>query len=101
MRSFDENDKLQLMEVHRLFDDAESAATKIENTIDLGPILAGINELRYAGRHVLDALTSEKTEDVSYHYHEAVVHCRRSKHDIAHASTGYLLPPSTSAIIAL
>ncbi len=61
-----------------LFNEAEVALKQYER-INLLNLLPAVNELRYAGRHLLEAENAISEEDREKHEAQAIDHCERAK----------------------
>lgn len=73
--------ELDLKQIRELFDEAESALKFIERYHDEGLIAPSVNELRYAGYHVLRACTSDDDDDRNDQLARAAKHCKRATYD--------------------
>ncbi|MGI6087441.1 MAG: hypothetical protein ACOYCD_05765 [Kiritimatiellia bacterium] len=73
------------------FDIAEKALKRYERVGGV-TLITAINQLRYAGRHIIDADADDITEKTrAEHYRKALNHCRRAAFDAREATAVYLL----------
>ena len=79
-----------LSEVRELYDEAEKALKKYER-IGLDNLVSSINELRYAGHHVLVVETTKDGERKEEHLFKAARHCKRAIYDAKEATIIHLL----------
>ena len=70
----------QSAEVRKLYSDAEYAIKRYER-IALEDQVAAINELRYAGHHILEAEQLSDEDEVRSHIESARNHCQRAIND--------------------
>ena len=70
----------QITEVKRLYAEAE-AALKLFERIGLDNLVSAVNELRYAGKHLLDAQTAGDANERDILLFKALRHCERAKYD--------------------
>lgn len=70
----------QITDVQRLYGEAE-AAIKLYERIGLDNLVSAINELRYAGDHILAAQTATDSETRDIALFKAMRHCERAKYD--------------------
>lgn len=75
----------QLDEIRRLYSEAEYAIKRYER-IALEEQVAAINELRYAGHHILAASKAEDAPEVESNIVEARIHCLRAVNDAKDAA---------------
>ena len=75
----------QLAEIRKIYSDAEYAIKRYER-IALEDQVAAINELRYAGHHVLEASQAEDESEIEDHIASARNHCRRAVNDAKDAA---------------
>ena len=73
-----------------LFNEAEVALKQYER-INLLNLLPAVNELRYAGRHLLEAENAISEEEREKHEAQAIDHCERAKWDAKEATIISLL----------
>ena len=66
--------------VAKLFDEAELALKKYER-IGLNTLSSVLNELRYAGQHLIAAEASGEEKVIDEHLYKAERHCVRAKYD--------------------
>lgn len=88
---------LQLQKYTDAFHRAESALKTVENTIvflpcgfdsnDGGPFTPSVNELRYAGKHLVDFLEKGNTDSVN----RGIAHCLRAEFDAYDCAIQFLL----------
>ena len=64
-----------------LFDKAEKIIKKIEFLKQYGLNIPSVNQLRYAGRHILESLITEDINTIKGNIHEAKDHCKRAIYD--------------------
>ena len=76
--------------IKSLFDEAESALKRYER-ISLSNLAPAINELRYAGHHLLEAENATCEDDRMTHEAQAIDHCVRAKMDAKEATVVSLL----------
>ena len=77
-----QNFTAELLEVKNLFSEAESICKKIELDIDVGgAVIPAINQLRYAGQHMLEACNSVDIEYQKIQINKAKNHCKRAIYD--------------------
>lgn len=81
------NDDIQatLLAIQQLFKDAEAQAKTAELEYGQGPIIPAINELRYAGSHIISFLCATSLEDQKQELDKAARHCKRSIYDAVEA----------------
>lgn len=75
-------DEKILKEIDVLFAKAEIACKKVETPFGEGVVIPAINELRYCGRHLLNACLNDSDEDLR----KARNHCQRAIYDAAEAA---------------
>ena len=75
----------RLAEIRKIYSDAEYAIKRYER-IALEDQVAAINELRYAGHHVLEASQTEDESEIEDHIASARNHCRRAVNDAKDAA---------------
>ena len=75
----------RLAEIRKIYSDAEYAIKRYER-IALEDQVAAINELRYAGHHVLEASLAEDESEIEDHIASARNHCRRAVNDAKDAA---------------
>lgn len=80
----------RLAEIRQIYSDAEYAIKRYER-IALEEQVAAINELRYAGHHVLAASQTEVDAEIEDHIASARNHCRRAVNDAKDAAIVSLL----------
>lgn len=80
----------QITEVRRLYAEAEDAI-KLYERIGLDNLASAINELRYAGEHVLVADTADDESEKSFALVKAMRHCERARYDALEATIVTLL----------
>ena len=73
-----------------LFDEAENALKRYER-INLSNLAPAVNELRYAGHHLLWAENAEEDDEREAHEAQAIDHCERAKKDAKEATIISLL----------
>jgi len=78
-----------LKEVQGLYDLAEKRIKQVE-VIGQGLILPAVNALRYAGRHLVDAVNFDTDCDPEDELNKAKKHCRRSIYDASEAGVIFL-----------
>ncbi|MDH5179452.1 MAG: hypothetical protein OEZ39_02130 [Gammaproteobacteria bacterium] len=71
----------EIAEISKLYSAAEDATKNVEDLHADGIVIPAINELRYAGYHILNALTSENDEDKRSEFSKAKKHCIRASYD--------------------
>lgn len=73
------------------FDKAEKVLKRYER-VGGATLVAAINQLRYAGRHIIDAdingIPEQKRDE---HYRRAICHCHRAAFDVREATVIFLL----------
>ena len=79
-----------LSKIHSLFEEAEDAL-KLYERISLSNLAPALNELRYAGHHILAAEAAEDDAVRDSHVRRAVGHCERAKYDAKEATVISLL----------
>jgi len=73
-----------LVEIKQLFETAEDYSKLVETNLGLGLVVPTVNELRYCGKHLLDACTGE---DVEENLRRAKSHCQRAIYDASEAAS--------------
>lgn len=73
------SEKLQL--VKEMYQEAEDAIKIVEHAHNKGMITPAINELRYAGNHILKGLSAENDEQQTEEFVRAERHCQRAIYD--------------------
>lgn len=81
---------LQITDIKKLFADAEAAIKRYER-IGLDNIVSAVNELRYAGEHILVAETTSSPEERATALSRAERHCVRAKYDALESTIVTLL----------
>jgi len=71
-----------LLDLRDLYENAEAGNTKLES-LGEGIQLPVVNELRYAGRHMVDALVCSDQSSSLEELSKAKKHCKRAKYDVA------------------
>lgn len=76
--------------IKKFYEEAEDALKRYERIflVNLAPAL---NELRYAGHHLLEADSTGKEEEKALHLTRAKAHCERAKYDAKEATIISLL----------
>lgn len=82
---YNEDIKAALLALQKLFKDAEAQAKTAELEYGQGPIIPAINELRYAGSHMISFLCSTDPADQAQELDKAARHCKRSIYDAVEA----------------
>lgn len=77
-------------DIKALYEEAEAALKRYER-ISLSNLAPALNELRYAGHHLLAADTACGEEDSARHLTRAKAHCERAKYDAKEATIISLL----------
>lgn len=80
----------RITETKKLFADAESAI-KLYERIGLDNVVSAVNELRYAGEHILAAETAANPEDCATALQRAERHCVRARYDALESTIVTLL----------
>lgn len=80
----------QIIEVKKRFADAEAAIKRYER-IGLDNVVSAVNELRYAGEHILTAETATDPEACEAALLRAERHCIRAKYDAVESTIVTLL----------
>ena len=80
----------RIIEIKKLFADAESAI-KLYERIGLDNVVSAVNELRYAGEHILAAETAASPDDCETALLRAERHCVRAKYDAIESTIVTLL----------
>ena len=76
--------------ISSLYHEAENAL-KLYERISLSNLAPALNELRYAGHHILEAKSAADDEERLKHEERAVAHCERSIYDAKEATIITLL----------
>ena len=76
--------------LQRLFREAEQALSEAE-TIHTDLAVPSMNQLRYAGHHMLSAMTAEAVPEQDEEYRKAARHCQRAVYDAFDSSIAYIL----------
>ncbi len=79
-------DRAVIQEIHTLFTKAETYCKAVEVFFSEGVALPAINELRYCGKHLLDAHLAEIADDdreTEEQLRRAKAHCQRAIYDAA------------------
>ena len=79
-----------LSKIKSLYDEAESSL-KLYERITLTNLAPALNELRYAGHHLLAAENATNDEDRNSHAERAIGHCERARYDAKEATIISLL----------
>ncbi len=79
-----------IADIRRLFADAEASIKRYER-IGLDNLVPAVNELRYAGQHVLMAETAEGEDERAKHLMRAERHCERARYDAKESTIVALL----------
>ncbi|MEQ2352626.1 hypothetical protein [Pseudoalteromonas piscicida] len=79
------NHKEKLEEIKELFAEAEAICKKVEAESSKGPVIPSINQLRYAGQHLLAAIVSDSSSVQKDELRKAENHCQRAIYDAAEA----------------
>ena len=77
-------------QIQQLYDEAERFIKEVE-TGESAVAFPAINELRYAGHHLLKALTSKSPEGSQAELNDVKDHCHRAMYEASEAGIGYLL----------
>ena len=80
----------RISDICRLYADAEASIKRYER-IGLDNLVSAVNELRYAGQHVLMAETAESDDERSKHLVRAERHCERARYDAKESTIVALL----------
>lgn len=83
--SNEENFELEVQSTIQLFKDAEARIKDRELFYDDGLYVPAINELRYAGRHIIDALAKDDIDSKLEEVFKAQKHCKRALYDASEA----------------
>ena len=80
--------KTELAELQALFAKAEARCKKVEVEMQFGgaPVIPAINELRYAGQHIIEACNSEDPTFQAMQINKAKNHCARAIYDATEAA---------------
>lgn len=79
-----------ILRIRELYDEAEGFITEISSLWD-GLDATAINQLRYAGRHLLDSLTGKTSVSSEEEYERAVRHVKRAIFDALDSGIIYCL----------
>ena len=91
MMSPDNDDrKERIQQTQQLFDKAERFIKEVEIN-EAAVAFPAINQLRYAGHHLLKAFVSEGREDFQTKLNDVEDHCYRAMYEASEAGLGYLL----------
>lgn len=82
---YQEDIQTALHSLQKLFKDAEAQAKSAELDYGNGPIIPAINELRYAGSHIINFLCAATPEEQKHELDKAFRHCKRSIYDAVEA----------------
>ena len=80
----------RIAEICALYADAEASIKRYER-IGLDNLMPAVNELRYAGQHLLMAETAENGEEMDKHLSRAARHCERARYDAKESTIVALL----------
>ena len=86
----DMTSSLSNSDIKALYVEAEAALKRYER-ISLSNLAPALNELRYAGHHVLAAGSTGDEEEAALHLTRAKAHCERAKYDATEATIISLL----------
>jgi hypothetical protein len=78
--------KQELKTLHELFSKAESICKKVETGLGEGVIIPAINQLRYAGQHLVEACVLNEPSGQAAEITKAQGHCKRAIYDASEAS---------------
>ena len=81
---------LSSSDIKKLYENAENALKRYER-ISLSNLAPALNELRYAGHHLLEAEGAANDEDRAQHLTRAAAHCERAEYDAKEATIISLL----------
>lgn len=90
MRPLDEADCLLLLKVDARFRDAEARLKQIEGFAQ-ELVFPAINELRYAGNHLLRGLTADSKATREENFNKALNHCERAIFDSTEVGVIYCM----------
>ena len=76
-------DRAVIQEIHTLFTKAENFCKSVEVFFSEGVVIPAINELRYCGKHLLDAHLAEDSRETEEQLRRAKAHCERAIYDAA------------------
>lgn len=76
-------DKEAIKEIKQLFETAEDYCKSVEVVFSKGLVIPAINELRYCGKHLLDACS---IDDADEELRRAKSHCQRAVYDATEAA---------------
>ena len=77
-------------DIKAIYEEAEAALKRYER-ISLSNLAPALNELRYAGHHLLEASGASDEEEAARHLTRAKAHCERAKFDAKEATIISLL----------
>ncbi len=80
----------RIADICSLYADAEASIKRYER-IGLDNLMPAVNELRYAGQHLLMAETSENEDEREKHLSRAERHCERARYDAKESTIVALL----------
>lgn len=80
-----------LEETAKYFRQAEAKLKLVEKAYEEGPFIPAINELRYAGRHLVESLASSSDKERIEEAQKARRHCQRALYDVHEAQVIALL----------
>ncbi|MCY4588199.1 MAG: hypothetical protein OXB98_19390 [Bryobacterales bacterium] len=86
----DNGDLKEFQQIQQLYNEAERFIKEVE-VVEAAVAFPAINQLRYAGHHLLKALVSEAREDFQTELNDIRDHCHRAMYEAAEAGIGYLL----------
>ena len=86
----DNDDFKGFQQIQQLYNEAERFIKEVE-VVEAAVAFPAINQLRYAGHHLLKALASEAREDFQTELNDVRDHCHRAMYEAAEAGIGYLL----------
>ena len=81
-------DLVKIREIKELFDRAEKLAKEVE-LFQSGVSTPAINQLRYAGQHLLKALVAGSKDDFDKEALKAKGHCQRSMYEASESGIAY------------
>ncbi|MBF8274867.1 MAG: hypothetical protein HW380_3972 [Magnetococcales bacterium] len=82
-------DEESVAEVRKLFDKAETIIKQIESLENDALPVPPVNQLRYAGRHILNALSGKQSQEQGWY--DARKHCLRAVYDGAQIGLSFFL----------
>ena len=86
----DSCDRENFQDILKRYNNAESFIKEVELCASAVAFPA-INELRYAGHHLLKALTSDDQDESRHELNDVEDHCHRAMYEASEAGIGYLL----------